>query len=460
MAIASAHVRCQAAFESLIEASKIDPTNNGIELEELHELSGKYKLWAGNVGAIHHGKRYEISLDYRLREATLFRDQILQILATLTDKVTSATSLVQGLRTPFEKMQFEIEDDGTSEDSPDETSSGTRDATNDESDESDSPWDISSNSSGASQKPSPKQLVSKSSNLGDPTSTNAVTNVSSMSKLSTYKPGMVLDQEMPQLMKSITLAVTALYRMPIRKAAPFDRLKNKDLLDFSFYQHFDVMYVKDKFPALDVSVATRLGKSITKRRQIIYYRSSHALNLDSSNYQISVPSFTKIATQTPEVLADSELQTIEAPLSITASSKFTLRSKATTFKVGASLLPDIQESAAGIALYPPSEAESRVSAVSSYAGKDLEVDIPSRPKGEDGKELELFECKFITSPTTLTSSKRRVSIWFFCLPTSIDRLCVSINGGYRFLIIQSSYSPNLICPNPLQDLLISLSNMS
>lgn len=39
--------------------------------------------------------------------------------------------------------------------------------------------------------------------------------------------------------------------MPIRRPAPLDRLKQKSSVDASFYQHFDVLYVKDKFRKLD-----------------------------------------------------------------------------------------------------------------------------------------------------------------------------------------------------------------
>jgi hypothetical protein len=58
--------------------------------------------------------------------------------------------------------------------------------------------------------------------------------------------------------------------MPIRRPAPFDRLKEKSSVDASFCQHFDVLYVKDKLPNLDPKVATRLGKMISRCRQLIF----------------------------------------------------------------------------------------------------------------------------------------------------------------------------------------------
>ncbi|KAH8723786.1 hypothetical protein GQ44DRAFT_773663 [Phaeosphaeriaceae sp. PMI808] len=76
----------------------------------------------------------------------------------------------------------------------------------------------------------------------------------------------------------------------------------------------------------------------------------------------------------------------------TASSQFTLRSKATTVQPGQLILPTSQEKMD--TLFAPSVAESKSSMASSYAGNDLRVDIPSRPKNDDGEELEQFECPY------------------------------------------------------------------
>jgi hypothetical protein len=46
----------------------------------LHEIVDsefdKYKLWAANVGAMHSGEQYDLSLDYRLRESPFYRDRV------------------------------------------------------------------------------------------------------------------------------------------------------------------------------------------------------------------------------------------------------------------------------------------------------------------------------------------------------------------------------------------------
>lgn len=78
--ISEAHAKCYFSFEELIEALK-SPARDfqcPVRLNQVEDEFDKYKLWAGNVGASHSGKRYEISLDYRLREASFYKDQVSQ----------------------------------------------------------------------------------------------------------------------------------------------------------------------------------------------------------------------------------------------------------------------------------------------------------------------------------------------------------------------------------------------
>lgn len=71
------HRECYEAFSKLIIdinapghrfAEQISPSDVVFQFD-------RYKLWAGNVGAPHHGKNYNISLDYRLREASFYKDK-------------------------------------------------------------------------------------------------------------------------------------------------------------------------------------------------------------------------------------------------------------------------------------------------------------------------------------------------------------------------------------------------
>ncbi|KAF2688929.1 hypothetical protein K458DRAFT_385091 [Lentithecium fluviatile CBS 122367] len=79
--ISSVYATCHGSFKQLIEI---------VQSPEFD----KYKTWVGNVGAAHAGKRYEISLNYRLREASFVRDQVLAFFNTLVKNLSDATSVV------------------------------------------------------------------------------------------------------------------------------------------------------------------------------------------------------------------------------------------------------------------------------------------------------------------------------------------------------------------------------
>ena len=58
-----------------------------------------------------------------------------------------------------------------------------------------------------------------------------------------------------------------------------DRFLNRSLLDISIYEHFDILYVKDKFPDADTALSTRLGKLVSRRRQLLAARSARDRHL-------------------------------------------------------------------------------------------------------------------------------------------------------------------------------------
>jgi hypothetical protein len=130
--------------------------------------------------------------------------------------------------------------------------------------------------------------------------------------------------EMPRILESITFMITYLYKLPIRHAATLDRLTNKVPIDASPYQHFDVLYVMDKFPRLDRDIATHLGKLISRRRQILFYRESHGKNLDTARVQpkIAIPTIPFKSSANPRSEAGSGGQLARSDAT---SGKFSLR---------------------------------------------------------------------------------------------------------------------------------------
>jgi hypothetical protein len=142
--VSSAHARCFFAFESLIRALKQPARDfqDQISLRDVHNEFNKYTIWAGNIGAAHSRKQYEILLDYRLREASFLREQVLKLLLTLENKVSTAARLIRGERKPFEEEQIEDSDSevSISSDLGVDQEEGAKEF-------EDSPWEISSDSS-------------------------------------------------------------------------------------------------------------------------------------------------------------------------------------------------------------------------------------------------------------------------------------------------------------------------
>jgi hypothetical protein len=381
--ISEVHANCLTSFVKLIAALDA-PTRDfrhQAPMDDLHDEFDKYKVWAGNVGAAHSRKRYQISLDYRLREASFYKTQVIKLLNTLDCMVQRALELTDGERRPFE----ETESPTALINSSDNASSNNDVETNDsgEAEDVDSPWEISSSSSGDS---------SKSPQAEDQNTTTAMTPTSKPKLFVARKPTI----EMPQLVDSIKFTITCLYRIPIRRPAPADRLKQQTSVDMSLYQHFDVLYVRDKFPTADIELVTRLGKIITKRRHILAYRISHNEALQTKvqepkpKPQMILPGMSHpTGQQAPSARGEAALPLLDKTQSLAAPST-KIGTKATTLRGN---MPQILEIGDPTALYAPSLTESKASMASSYAN-ELRVDIPPRPKGEDGQELDLFECPY------------------------------------------------------------------
>jgi hypothetical protein len=77
-AISNHHRKCYTSFSQLLLAIQqpAHPFREQITLSQASNEFDRYKVWAGNVGAAHGGRNYHISLDYRLREASFYKDRV------------------------------------------------------------------------------------------------------------------------------------------------------------------------------------------------------------------------------------------------------------------------------------------------------------------------------------------------------------------------------------------------
>ena len=92
--VASYHQRCYLNFIRILTSLE-QPDHrfsNSISLLDASNEFDRYKLWCGNIGAAHEGQNYRISLDYRLREAPFWKEQICSILNRLAETVRASKS--------------------------------------------------------------------------------------------------------------------------------------------------------------------------------------------------------------------------------------------------------------------------------------------------------------------------------------------------------------------------------
>lgn len=93
MSIAQRHQECYSAFQDLCDAAQGSERHHDGFSDEFD----KYTLWAGNVGAAHSGTAFKLSLDYRLREASAYKDQVSHTLLLPHVEGTVPSPLVHAL---------------------------------------------------------------------------------------------------------------------------------------------------------------------------------------------------------------------------------------------------------------------------------------------------------------------------------------------------------------------------
>src|SRR5438034_8148145 len=152
-----------------------------------------------------------------------------------------AISLVRNERKPFEEVSHSDQElDENTKSSSDSDSCGQGEA-------DDSPWEISSDSSDGNHQSALKSCAYTKGSHEKETSIE-IARVGDPAPNPIILLGRRPTLEMPRIFDSIKFTITCLYKIPIRKPAPLDRLKHKTSIEASFYQHFDVLYVRDKFP--------------------------------------------------------------------------------------------------------------------------------------------------------------------------------------------------------------------
>jgi hypothetical protein len=204
-------------------------------------------------------------------------------------------------------------------------------------------------------------------------------------------------RELPTLLRLISFLVVCLYRMPIRQFAATEQIKTKISERASFYQHFDFLFVRDLFPRMDAIAAANLGRSISQRRSVLFYKDAREKQLEAldSGDSDSGPPAPNESIPVNEIAIR---KTIEQGLALSESKSvpFTLPSKATTF---------IQKPSQQSWLYPPppSVAISEKSIVSEYAAQELAIAVPKMPVVSSGTTDDAFVCPYCCNPQRVMS---------------------------------------------------------
>ncbi|KAK3314877.1 hypothetical protein B0H66DRAFT_482065 [Apodospora peruviana] len=217
----------------------------------------RFKVWAGNIGAARTGRS---SLEYRLRDSSNIRKQVLKLLEDLVELLQDAHSILKG-----DPIQLEDHNQGAEWR---EIMDGVEMFYNAEAD-------------------------ADSLDLED-VNTNRET-------------------ELSQIFTDIKEVVDCLFRLSvsIRNPAPHDRFRQSTKTDTSHHEPFDILHVREKFPVSDEVVAKRLGRAISLRRQYFKYRELHRQKLghgldDDDTSKMDEAGISTIASSVPKHLKEGE----------------------------------------------------------------------------------------------------------------------------------------------------------
>ncbi|KAK0724606.1 hypothetical protein B0H67DRAFT_109181 [Lasiosphaeris hirsuta] len=92
--------------------------SRGISLPRVNDELARFKVWAGNIGAHRSGRS---SLDYRLRDASHLRDQVVRLLEDISESLQDANSICRGERTPWDREPTQDSDELTASEPPGDT---------------------------------------------------------------------------------------------------------------------------------------------------------------------------------------------------------------------------------------------------------------------------------------------------------------------------------------------------
>ncbi len=367
--ISTHHAECFNSFTALLaNPPALGGADGTVPTGEITEEFNRYRIWADNVGAGQYGANYKLSLDYHLREALFYKDQVIKILQRLDNIIQKIREVRKGVG---RNLYTDTESHSDTDDSDSQTGPDDFDSSEEHSD-----WAISSSEG---EYEVPRRVVS---GLSD--------------RLSSKSLSEVPNEELAQLLNSLKLTIAALYKLPVRKPAPVNRLDRltQTADQTSLYEHSDIMFVRDAFKEAHPDLVTRLGRMNTRRRRLLHYRRSHNEKLkremvesQASQDEQAISALQPLAEFAAIPNQDAGEET--ATRSVAFKSQRNETSRATTFRPDPAqlLVPPLDD------MDVQSLPQSVSSSPSSDAGKEFLV-IPPRPRDAENTELVDFECPY------------------------------------------------------------------
>jgi hypothetical protein len=139
----------------------------------------------------------------------------------------------------------------------------------------------------------------------------------------------------------------------------------------------------------------RLGKAISRRRQILRYRKKHTEALDEVEFR------SRRRDVDAQVL-DRDIDLGAPTTSLVASTRRTAETKATTLRLEAH-----QKAQASLDIsYASSVSTSASSEASGQGSDDIPLVYPQRPKAKDGSALHEFICPYCHTAQRMSTERK------------------------------------------------------
>ncbi|KAI1112310.1 hypothetical protein F5Y14DRAFT_273727 [Nemania sp. NC0429] len=218
------------AFEAIgtVETQPELDDSKSVEVRNINDQLSKFKLWAGNIGAHRTGRS---SLDYRLRDSSHLRTQVMRLLDYLITSLKDVYSILSGETLP---------------------------------------WDQDSGGVGELDEELKDLLINED-----------------------FEFDSELEQLMEEIADVVSNFLRL--SMSLRNPAPHDRFMSTEYAKVHYFEHTDKAHVEAKFPKANQYLIIRIGQSLSRKRQYFKYRESHHEKLayglfDSGRSEAGAPS--------------------------------------------------------------------------------------------------------------------------------------------------------------------------